>query len=136
MIVNDELIVAFVKNMESPFDKKMGIELKKAEKGSAILELQTKQDFTNSLGIIHGGIIASLCDAAMGAAVMTLGIYPITVEMKLNYLFPGDVDRKLVAIGSIVKKGRTFMIIEGEVYHKDQLIAKSLGTYYVQDPLV
>ena len=65
---------------------------------------------------------------------MTLGINPVTVEMKLNYLAPGSVDGKLIAKGKVVKAGRTLVISEGEVYHKDKLIAKSLGTYYVKNP--
>jgi acyl-CoA thioesterase len=68
----------------------------------------------------------------MGATVMTLGINPMTVEMKVNYLSPGGTDGKLIAIGKIVKNGRTLVIAESEVYYKDKMIAKSLGTYFVE----
>lgn len=120
------------KSMKAPFNEKLGIKLVKAERGRVILELDTKRDLANGIGIVHGGVTASLCDTAMGAAAMTLGINPVTVEMKLNFLSPGSIESVLVAEGRIVKEGQTLIISEGEVYNGDKLIAKSLGTYFVQ----
>ncbi len=133
MTINNELENDYLKKLDCPFNKKLGIKVIESNEGRVIIALESKQDFTNSNGIIHGGVTASLCDTAMGASVMTLGINTITVEMKVNYLSPGGTDGKLIAIGKIVKRGRTFVIAESEVYYKDKLIAKSLGTYFVKN---
>ena len=53
MLTNQEL-AKFLKHVESPFDEKLGIKVIKVEKGKAILELETKRDFTNNIGLIHG----------------------------------------------------------------------------------
>jgi uncharacterized protein (TIGR00369 family) len=134
MSSNNKLIIDFLKNIDSPFDKKLGVKLVEAKKGRVVIELRTKKSFTNSNGVIHGGLTASLCDAAMGASVMTFGINSVTVEMKVNYLSPGGPDGKFIAIGRVVKKGHTLVIAESEVYYKNKLIAKSLGTYFVEHP--
>lgn len=133
MIANNELIKEFFKKIESPFDKKLGVKLIDAQESRVVIELGVNQDLTNSSGIVHGGVTASLCDTAMGASIMTLGVDPVTVEMKLNYLYPGGTDSKLIAIGKVVKQGRTLIIAEGDVYCKDKLIARSLGTYFAQN---
>lgn len=127
-LINDIL----KESVKAPFNEKLGVKLIEAQKGRAVLELDAKQGLTNGLGIIHGGVTASLCDNAMGFAAMTLGIIPVTVEMKLNFLSPGSIEGTLVAKGRIVKEGRTLIIGEGEVYNGDKLIAKSLGTYFAQ----
>ncbi len=133
MTINNKLENDYLKNLDCHFNEKLGIKVLESDEGRVIIALESKQDFTNSNGIIHGGVTASLCDTAMGASVMTLGINTITVEMKVNYLSPGGTDGKLIAIGKIVKRGRTFVIAESEVYYKDKLIAKSLGTYFVKN---
>lgn len=133
MLTNQEL-AKFLKHVESPFDEKLGIKVIKVEKGKAILELETKRDFTNNIGLIHGGVTFSLCDTAMGLAALTLGIDSVTVEMKINYLSPVKADEKITAIGKVLKKGRTFVIAESVVYQEDKLVAKSIGTHFVQNP--
>jgi len=118
--------------VQAPFNKKLGIKIIKVQKGSVELELDTNPDLANGLGIVHGGVTASLCDSAMGFAAMTLGTLPVTVEMKLNFLLPGSIDKTLVAKGRIVKEGKALIIAEGEVYSGGKLIAKSLGTYFTR----
>jgi len=130
-IVFNEILSRAVK---APFNKKLGIKMTKVQKGSVELELDTSRDLANGLGIVHGGVTASLCDSAMGFAAMTLGVFPVTVEMKLNFLSPGSIDERLIAKGKIIKEGKTLIIADGEVYNGGKLIAKSLGTYFIQNP--
>ena len=91
MTINNKLENDYLK-LRLPFNEKLGIKVLESDEGRVIIALESKQDFTNSNGIIHGGVTASLCDTAMGASVMTLGINTITVEMKVNYLSPGGTD--------------------------------------------
>ncbi|NLZ54490.1 MAG: PaaI family thioesterase [Thermoanaerobacteraceae bacterium] len=120
------------KAVQAPFNKKLDIKIINVQKGSVELELDTNRDLANGLGIVHGGVTASLCDSAMGFAAMTLGVFPVTVEMKLNFLSPGSIGDRLIAKGKIIKEGKTLIIADGEVYSGNKLIAKSLGTYFAQ----
>lgn len=134
MTTNNGVTIDFLKNINSPFDKKLGLRVVEVERGKAVIELNIKQEFLNSNGIIHGGLTASLCDTAMGASAMTLGVNPLTVEMKVNYLSPGGTDGKFIAVGRVIKEGRTLIFAESEIYYNDKLIAKSIGTYIVKQP--
>ena len=120
--------------VQAPFNKKLDIKIVKVQRGSVDLELDTNPDLANGIGIVHGGVTASLCDSAMGFAVMTLGFFPLTVEMKLNYLLPGRIGDRLIAKGKIIKEGKSLMIVEGEIYSGEKLIVKGIGTYLAQKP--
>jgi len=134
IIDRKQLLYLIKKNFNSPFNKLLGIEIVEANQGRVSLELVGREDLTNSLEIIHGGATATLCDVAMGAAVGTYGLIPITVEMKINYLSPGLTDGVIVAKGKVIKVGNSIAISEGEIYQGDRLIAKSIGTYSVKKP--
>lgn len=134
MDISEETKSRLLQNLSSPFDGILGVKVVDAERGKVIIEVEPKEEFTNSLGIIHGGVTASLCDTAMGAAAMTLGITPVTVEMKINYISPAGTDSKLTGVGKVVKEGRTLIFTESEIYYEDKLVAQSLGTYIVKNP--
>ncbi|HHV82715.1 MULTISPECIES: PaaI family thioesterase [Tepidanaerobacter] len=137
MDISEETKSRLLQNLSSPFDGNLlGVKVADAERGKIIIEVEPKEEFTNGLGIIHGGVTASLCDTAMGGAAMTLGIIPVTVEMKINYISPAGTDNKLVGVGKVVKEGRTLIFTEGEIYYEDKLVAQSLGTYIVKNPNV
>ncbi|MGV0981514.1 MAG: PaaI family thioesterase [Polynucleobacter sp.] len=66
----------------------------------------------------HGGAIGALADTACGyAAISVIGDdeAALTAEYKINLLAPADGDR-LVAIGSIIKSGRTLIVCQGDIY--------------------
>ncbi|MEO8738563.1 MAG: PaaI family thioesterase [Casimicrobiaceae bacterium] len=95
--------------------------------GASILELRPghcavavahREDLTQQHGYIHAGIVSALVDTAGGFAGYTL--FPadsgvLTVEFKLNLLAPAAGER-LIAVGEVVKPGRTLVITRGEVY--------------------
>lgn len=118
------------KSFNSPYHKLLGFELTELSRGVAIVETDVKENLVNALGIAHGGLTASLCDTAMGMAVRTLGAIPTTIEMKVNYLLPGPKGERFRAVGKVIKEGKTLIVAEGEIYCKDKLLVKSLGTYF------
>ncbi|MGI6424733.1 MAG: PaaI family thioesterase [Tepidanaerobacteraceae bacterium] len=120
--------------IEAPYNKMMKINFIEAEEGSVVLELELKKEYANGIGITHGGVAASLCDAVMGFSAMTLEIIPVTVEMKINYFLPVKTEGVLVAKGKVIKRGNRLIVAEGEIYHSSKLVAKGIGTYIVTNP--
>ncbi|MDD3023644.1 MAG: PaaI family thioesterase, partial [Syntrophomonadaceae bacterium] len=53
----------------TPYYRLLGIEIAKVGKGTAELAVCANQNHANPLGAIHGGLIMSLADAAMGNAI-------------------------------------------------------------------
>ena len=52
------------------FTKHLGVDIVSIDKGNVCVSLTIKHEHTNVYGIAHGGVIMSLCDMAMGAAVL------------------------------------------------------------------
>ena len=84
------------------------------------------------MGVVHGGVIATLADAVVGIALMQKhgAEQPATtVEMKLNYLRPAGKG-SLFARAHLLKSGLTLAGGRADVKDDDgNLIATALVTY-------
>jgi len=85
--------------------------------GEVHIELPFSPNLTQQHGYIHAGLITSIVDSACGFAAYTLmpansGV--LTVEYKVNFLRPARGD-KFLAVGRVIKPGRTLTICNGEV---------------------
>ena len=102
--------------------------------GWAVVKLKASAEHENLMGSMHGGIFASLADAAMGGAMGSTLVNDeahTTLELKINFLKP-VWDSDLTAKGRIIKRGRTISLAEAEIFdQKENLVAKSTGTFMV-----
>lgn len=86
----------------------------------------------NPYGIVHGGLIYTLADSAMGIALATGGRNGVTLNCTIDYLAPGT-GKKLFADTEIVKDGKTVVVIRVKVVdEKDTLVATATGTYFIR----
>lgn len=118
-----------------PFYRHLGIRLVGLRRGCSEVQLRVTRSLTQSAGVAHGGVAASLIDSAVGLALCTL-IKPeqliTTVEMKGNYLSPAPLGT-LKARGKIIHRGKRIAVGEAEVRVKKELVAKGLVTYVILD---
>ena len=96
----------------------IGAELIDVAPGYCAIGLVPRPEIAQQHGYVHAGMIGAIVDSAGGYAGFTL--FPpdasvLTVEYKLNLLAPATGDR-LVALGFVVKSGRTLAITRGEVH--------------------
>ena len=82
----------------------------------------------------HGGIIATIADAAMGElATQSLpdGFNVVTTNMNINYL-QTTTNNQLIAKGSFIRKGRTFIVMECVVEDETgKMLATASASFYV-----
>jgi uncharacterized protein (TIGR00369 family) len=88
----------------------------------------------NSINIVHGGIIATLADTAMGVLVNNI-IPPnkvaVTSEIKMNYIAPGS-GTILECEAAIIHRGNKTYVTEARIYSDEgKLIAFSTGTFFI-----
>jgi uncharacterized protein (TIGR00369 family) len=114
-----------------PIATLLGFHLTSIEPGQAIFEYEATERHANPMGTLHGGILCTIADSAMGMAYASLleaGESFTTLEMKINFLRP-VWQGKLRAIGRVIKSGRTIGLVECDVLdEKDQLIAHATST--------
>jgi len=116
-----------------PYYQHLGIRLVRLNRGRSELLLKITRSLTQSSGVAHGGVAASLIDSAVGLALCTL-IGPdqmiSTVEMKVNYLAPARPGL-VRAAGIIIQKGKRVAVGEASVFREQKLVAKGLVTYMI-----
>jgi len=115
-----------------PFNMLVGIRVKELHEDGLSIECPLRAELWNGMGVVHGGVTATLADAAVGIALMQRhgGERPATtVELKVNYLRPAGKG-KLTARAHLLKAGSTLAVGRADVTDdQQQLIATALVTY-------
>ncbi len=114
----------------------LGMKLARLHRDGVTLECSLRDDLRNSAGVAHGGLAASLADAAVGAAIQRHfgGQRPVTtVELKINYFRPIPNGRlfarsHLLRIGSTLCTGSVDLLDE-----RGNLAGTALVTYILLD---
>jgi len=119
----------------NPFGDMLGIVFTDYGDGRSRCELEVRQELVNPHGVLHGGVIYSMADFGMGAAVYsTLADEELcaTVEIKISY-FSGVKAGRLVCDSEVIDRRRRIATIESEIRNGGELVAKALGTFYIYD---
>jgi uncharacterized protein (TIGR00369 family) len=88
-------------------------------------------EYEGGPGFIHGGIIATVLDEAMGKVSRFRQVRAVTAELNVEYLRPVPVDRMLRVEGfELEAKGRSLMI-QGEIWDAatNYLLARAKGRF-------
>jgi uncharacterized protein (TIGR00369 family) len=118
----------------SPFHASLGLEVDEARPGEVRLVFGAKPEHRNLQGLVHGGVLATLADVAMGLAVRTAipeGRRHVTIELTMHFLRPA-APGAIVATGTTVRVGSQIAFAEASLTDgNDTLLARSSGTYSV-----
>lgn len=121
--------------MHWPFAELLGMRAKSVGDGQARFELRVEAKHLNPNGVLHGGVIYSLADTAMGAALFSRldpGEQCATLEIKMSYLAPVTAG-SIAADAAVVQRTKRIGVIEAKVFDDgDRLIALATGTFYIQ----
>lgn len=105
------------------------------EEGMLILKCNTGQWAANPMGILHGGITATMFDTGCGLMVRVIsGVTMITtVSLNVNYLKPVQIGPDIYLKMKLVSEGRTICTVTGEMYSGDGklLVATATITYMI-----
>ena len=97
----------------------LGFDLAEVGDGFAVFTLVPGEHHYNPLATMHGGVICTLLDSAMGCAVHTVvpkGSTYTTAELKVNFVRPITCDTPPVrAEGRVIHRGRQLATAEGKL---------------------
>jgi uncharacterized protein (TIGR00369 family) len=117
----------------------MGVESLVEEDGSRRLALTLTPRHMSRANRVHGGVLFTLLDTALGGAVVNSlpeGKGCATLEIKINYFRPIQHGR-VIAVGRLVNRSRHTAYAEGEVVNEEgKVLAKASGTFFITDTLV
>ncbi len=109
----------------------LGARISEAEPGRVVLELVAGPQHRHGGGVVQGGVITQIADAAMGMSLATLqedGVWNTTIELKINFIRPA-VEGRLRAVGRVIEMRQTLLFSEADVFdEKGRLIARASST--------
>ncbi|TME40864.1 MAG: PaaI family thioesterase [Chloroflexi bacterium] len=120
--------------LEAPPDgwmETLGARISEAEPGRVVLDLVAGPQHRHGGGVVQGGVITQIADAAMGMSLATLqenGVWNTTIELKINFIRPA-VEGRLRAVGRVIEMRQTLLFSEADVFDEaDRLIARASST--------
>ena len=106
-----------------------------SEDGNSVLTMDVTPNALNSSGYVHGGMLFTLADYAMGAASRSLvedGYSTVTLEAKANYI-SNVQEGQLIARSEALHHGKHLIMLETRIFNADtdDLIMIVTGTFYI-----
>ena len=99
---------------------------------AVIIGLRLAKPHTNSRGLIHGGLIASLADNAMGLSCgvrLGDGSRLVTVGLAIDFIGTAQIGQWLAIESEVIKTGRTICFAQSLIKADGVTIARANGTF-------
>jgi uncharacterized protein (TIGR00369 family) len=115
-----------------PFVEHLGIRLQEQSKERAAITLEKRPELLNSWGVAHGGVIMTMLDYVMSAAVR--GYYGVdggvlTVDLSVGFM-NAAFGAVISAEGRVLHGGGSTAFCEAEARDDSgKLLAKAIGTF-------
>lgn len=121
-----------------PHNRALGLRVVDFGPGQAWLQLpyDPKLIGNTQTGVLHGGAISSLLDAACGAAVfmkLASASRIATLDLRIDYLKPATPDRDVLCKAECYKLTRHVAFVRGLAYHDAEAdpIAAAAGSFMI-----
>lgn len=118
---------------QPPVARLIGYRLREAERGRVVFELEPAEYHYNPFATVHGGIMSTLLDSAMTAAVLStlgVGLTCATLEMKVNFVRPVTGAVGVVrGEGTVIHAGSSIATADGKLLDgRGKLYAHAVST--------
>ena len=109
----------------------LGARISEAEPGRVVIELIAGPQHRHGGGVVQGGVVTQIADAAMGMSLATLqedGMWNTTIELKINFIRPA-IEGRLRAVGRVIEMRQTLLFSEADVFDdEERLVARASST--------
>lgn len=119
-----------------PFNALLGLRLHRMHKDGITICCDVRPELLNSAGVLHGGVTATLADAAVGIATTRhyKGRPITTIELKVNYFRPLPLHGKVFARARLMRTGATLSVGQVEIRDDQKNLAGiAIVTYILLD---
>jgi uncharacterized protein (TIGR00369 family) len=113
----------------------MGVQVLTCADGKARLRMPFRSHYLQNMGVVQGGVIATICDMTMAWAVLSQ-VHPRhspTIDLNVSYLRP-VTEQDLECEAIVLRAGRSVAYARAEVLTLDGvLVATATGSFLVRD---
>lgn len=97
----------------------LGMDAPRVDPGRAVFTIEPGEHLYNPIGSVHGGILATLLDSALGCAVhstLPAGVGYTTVDLNVTYLRPATRDGgRLTCDAEMIHSGRKIATARAQI---------------------
>ena len=121
-----------------PIATLLGFDLVEVNEGRAVFAVEPSDRHYNPIGMVHGGLAATLIDSATGCAVHTTlpaGTGYTTTDVQVRFVRPITRDTgRIECVGEVVHRGRTMATAEARLMAGDRLLAHGTASLLILSP--
>ncbi len=113
------------------FAERLGARAEMADDGSAQMRFTAREEHLNQAGTLHGGVLATLVDTAMGAAARSTvddGDVPATSQLTVTYLRPGTPGT-LTVTAQVRTRGEHLTVCDADVEQDGREHVHAVATF-------
>ena len=113
------------------FAGRLGAVVDEVDEGSARVDFEAADEHLNPAGTVHGGVLATLVDTAMGTAVRSLtddGDVPATSQLTVTYLRPGKPG-PMVVTARVRTRGEHLTVCDADVEQDGRSLVHAVATF-------
>ncbi len=120
-------------SLDNPYLESLGITIQEWQPGQVVMALLTNASHGNRTGVVQGGIVATLLDAAAGYAGLLSETgevgHAATISLAINYVAPARIG-KLRVEARLTGGGRKVFFSEAKLFDEaGSLVATAQGSF-------
>jgi uncharacterized protein (TIGR00369 family) len=118
----------------SPLSRWLRGRLVRAEEGELTVQFMVREEMTNPMGILHGGMVAAIMDDIIGSTVFSLHheYFYTSVNLNVDFLSSAKAGSTVTAHARIIRQGRNIIHAECHIYGDEgKLLAKGSSNLLV-----
>jgi uncharacterized protein (TIGR00369 family) len=117
--------------MVSGFAERLGARAEDVGDGRARVRFEAGEEHLNPAGTVHGGVLATLVDTAMGRAVRSAtgeDDVPATSQLTVTYLRPGKAG-PLEVTAQVRTRGEHLTVCDADVEQDGRALVHAVATF-------
>jgi len=114
---------------ENSFAQELGVLINEIGHGYVLHQILLEDKHTNPYKAIHGGVVVSLADIAMGNAIRSLGIKVVTLDLATSFISTAYKNDQLNIRAEVLRSGQSVIYAEAKIWVNDTLISNATGTF-------
>ena len=143
-IKNKDLLIAQLNQVvtysPSPFMLWLAPIVREVNDDGLVFEFHIREEMTNPVGTLHGGVTAAIMDDMIGATIICLGrdTFYTTVNNAIDYFATAKQGDVVTGKTSIIKAGRQVINVQFELWNlaKNRLLARGYSNTLKTEMLI
>ena len=121
----------------SPVGRWLNGKLLDIQDGTMKVEYVVREDMSNPMGVLHGGIAATILDDVVGTMVYALGrdFAYTSINLNCDFLNAAKTDETIIADAKVVRAGKNIIHVEGVITNTAGLIIAKCSSNLIQTGL-